>query len=167
MSEDTNQDTSADPKDSPIVIEKAGVVAFGPEGTDIALTTTDQDHSKWVLPKGHLEKSDTSLASCALREADEELGWSVELLQETPIGVVTRYLGEDQESERAIYEKVTFFLGRLNMRLRPGERPVMFLALDEAIRILSHREHAAVVVAGIKRLAVLEALQVKEDKNES
>lgn len=159
MDEENNQE----PKE--VEIEKAGVVAFGPEGLDLALTTTNADLTKWVLPKGHLEKEDTSLDGCALREAYEELGWSIKLLQDAPIAVIYRPLGEDDNGV-SYTEKVTFFIGRLLARIKQGERPIQFLAPHLAIRLVEHKEHAEVIVSALKRLAVIEMMEGIKDPKE-
>lgn len=88
------------------VIRQAGVIAYSIRKAGIwILLVTSQNHDRWVLPKGTIERGETA-AQCALREAEEEAG----LLGEIESACLGRYRYEKFGAPR----EVDMFLMRVD-----------------------------------------------------
>lgn len=132
-------------------IEKAGVVAFTPGG-NVLICTSLTDMSKWVLPKGHCEKGEPHYAT-AIREAEEELGWSVALIDPDPVGDYTLLISPIEEDDM-VYEHVVFFMAEIKDRTGEGERPILQCPVLQALQILTYSHAKEILLQAIRFKAI-------------
>lgn len=100
-------------------------------------------YSDWSLPKGQIEEGE-SVAHCALREAEEETGYSLRLLgflsstsYPTHFGEKTVFYFRGERISRSLASKVQKGLG--NKRWKDSEtEEVRFLEKGEAKKLLSY-----------------------------
>lgn len=74
-------------KDKPIVICAGGVVWIG-KGMVVLCRPLDSQKDEWLLPKGHLEKGESTI-DAAIREVLEETGAVCQVESSQPICVTT------------------------------------------------------------------------------
>jgi bis(5'-nucleosidyl)-tetraphosphatase len=107
--------------------------------------------SEWAFPKGHLEREETA-EDAARREVLEETGIEVEL--ESPLGP-TRYEFKSHNGTRN-RKQVDWFLARKvhgEIDHEPIFAEVRFVAVDEALRLLTHAADRQLLERAIDRRA--------------
>lgn len=96
----------------------------------------------WSLPKGKLDVGET-LERCALREVLEETGLTCVLGLRLP---AQRYIDHRGRSKEVTYWTMTVSAGVFTPNAEVDE--VVWLAVDEAARMLSYETDRAVLAAG-------------------
>lgn len=126
---------------SPTTPTHAGAVVFREtaEGREY-LIVESSGGGEWVLPKGHVEKSE-SMENAALREIQEEAAFTAEIV--APLGTVTYAKGDE-------WVRVIYFLARAGKPLAATEKRVRqwlpyavardLLTFDVARELLSRAE---------------------------
>lgn len=75
------------------IISGAGIVIYSPDRTHILLIKDSRSH-KWSIPKGSVESYDDALIATAIREVQEESGytWGIDYMIDQIDGQFTQYL---------------------------------------------------------------------------
>jgi 8-oxo-dGTP pyrophosphatase MutT (NUDIX family) len=115
------------------VVEQAGGIVFRRKraGISILLVRAKRDPSKWIFPKGHIERGETARAA-ALRETREEAG-----VRGKAIGPI----GDPQEFEWAGQRfRVQYFLIRMISESDESDgREKAWFPFDEALKRVSFK----------------------------
>lgn len=92
--------------------EAAGVILVRYQGDHWqALLLRNASHGEWGVPKGHRERNDPDLLTCALREVQEETGIA-RLALLCPFRTMIAY--DVEHPKRGLYHKeVTYFAGQI------------------------------------------------------
>jgi 8-oxo-dGTP pyrophosphatase MutT (NUDIX family) len=121
------------------IVEQAGGIVYRVEhGTPaILVVTSKRDPSRWIFPKGHIERGETS-AETALRETVEEAGVEGDIVG--PVGAPLEF---DWSGKRY---RVQYFLIRATSESPSLEgRQKAWLPFDKALKRLSHKELRALL----------------------
>ena len=133
------------------VVEQAGGVVFRRErdGISILLVRAKRDASKWIFPKGHIERGETARAA-AVRETREEAGVQGEAIG--PIGDPQEFEWDGQEF------RVQYFLIRMISESdeTDGREKEWFL-IDKALERVSFKSARALLRQARKRIRALES----------
>ena len=128
------------------VVEQAGGIVFQRKraGISILLVRAKRDPSKWIFPKGHIERGETARAA-ALRETREEAG-----VKGRSLGPV----GEPQtfEWDGRIF-RVQYFL--IRMTSESGEtdgREKAWFLIDKALKRVSFKSARALLREARQRI---------------
>jgi len=125
-------------------VPQAGAIALRQRkgGLEAMIVRAKKDPSKWIFPKGHIERGETA-EDAAVRELQEEAG--VDGLADGVIGVSTFQSG----TERV---EVTFYLVRYSRMVKPSEkREARWCAIDEARRTLSFDDSRRLLDEAVRR----------------
>ena len=132
------------------VVEQAGGIVFRREraGISILLVRAKRDPSKWIFPKGHIERGETARGT-AVRETREEAGVEGQALGE---------IGDPQEFEWAgLRFRVQYFLIRMTSESDETDgREKAWWPLDEALEHVSFESARALLRQARKRIEALE-----------
>jgi 8-oxo-dGTP pyrophosphatase MutT (NUDIX family) len=113
---------------------QAGGIAFRGQGRDLSilLVTSKKQQGFWILPKGHVERGETT-AQAGVRETQEEAGVSGDLLG--PVGAPLEY---DWNGKRY---QVQYFLIRATAEAPATDgRTIAWLPFDEALQRVSFED---------------------------
>jgi len=120
------------------------------QGRVLFLILKHANGGHWSLAKGHTEPGESEVQT-ALREIDEETGLRVKL--RTGFREVIRY-----SPSRDVEKTVVFFLAKAKskkVKLQESEiLNAVWLELDDALRLVTHKDTAEVLRRGLKHLLV-------------
>jgi 8-oxo-dGTP pyrophosphatase MutT (NUDIX family) len=125
-------------------VPQAGAIALRQRkgSLEAMIVRAKKDPSKWIFPKGHIERGETA-EEAAVRELREEAG--VDGSADGVIGVSTFQSG----TERV---EVTFYLVRYSRMVKPSEkREAQWCAIEEARRTLSFDDSRRLLDEAIRR----------------
>jgi len=133
------------------VVEQAGGIVFRHKraGISILLVRAKRDPSKWIFPKGHIERGETA-RKAAVRETREEAG--VEGRAIGPIGDPQEFQWEGQ------WFRVQYFLIRMISESdeTDGREKAWFL-FDKALKRVSFKSARALLRQARKKIEALES----------
>jgi ADP-ribose pyrophosphatase YjhB (NUDIX family) len=133
------------------IVEQAGGIVFrhGRAGIAILLVRAKRDPSKWIFPKGHIERGETA-RTAALRETREEAGVQGETIGE---------IGDHQEFEWAGQcFRVQYFLIRMTSESDETDgREKGWFPFDEALEQVSFESARDLLRQARKKIEALES----------
>lgn len=121
-------------------IQQAGAVAYRrlPSGPVFLLVTSRRDPSKWIFPKGHIERGEDA-ATAAIRELAEEAGTTGRVV--APLGTLAFQSGS--EGVDVLY----FLVEALDEGAGQEGRQLRWLPLRDAAGLISHDDARALLDA--------------------
>ena len=131
------------------VVEQAGGLVFQRKraGVSILLVRAKRDPSKWIFPKGHIERGETARA-CAVRETREEAGVTGRALG--PIG------DPDQFEWAGQLYRVQYFLIRMVSESDETDgREKAWFPLDKALKRVSFKSARGLLREARKKINAL------------
>ena len=133
------------------VVEQAGGIVFRHKraGISILLVRAKRDPSKWIFPKGHIERGETA-RKAAVRETREEAG-----VKGRAIGPI----GDPQEFQwGGQWFRVRYFLIRMISESdeTDGREKAWFL-IDKALKRVSFKSARALLRQARKKIEALES----------
>jgi 8-oxo-dGTP pyrophosphatase MutT (NUDIX family) len=111
---------------------------------ELLLVTARFDQSVWVLPKGHIEPSESS-GQAAVREVFEETGVTARIVE---------FLTRSRQIARGRAQHIDYYLLEMVAEGPPEEdRRIAWLTQDAAIRRITYDEPRDVLIQACVRLA--------------
>lgn len=118
------------------------------QGRVLFLILKHANGGHWSLAKGHTEPGESEIQT-ALREIDEETGLRVKL--RPGFREVIRYFPSNE-----VEKTVVFFLAKAKgKKVKPQESEILnavWLELDDALKLITHKDTAEVLRRGLKHL---------------
>jgi len=145
----------SDRKNTPDILAGGGVVwrckAKKPKEIEIVVIYRPRKND-WTLPKGKIEKNDTDLLFCALREVTEETG-----LRAVPGSYIgkTVYQTKNARGEEAKKKVYYWLMGMVSGEFIPNKEvsELRWLSLPEAEKILTFKRDKELVRSVMSSLA--------------
>ena len=131
------------------VVEQAGGVVFQRKraGVSILLVRAKRDPSKWIFPKGHIERGESARA-CAVRETREEAGVSGRVIG--PIGEADQFVWGGQ-----LFRVQYFLIRRVAETDETDGREKAWFPFDKALKRVSFKSARGILRAARKKIAAL------------